>query len=142
MKARMPLWKLHAVVVAAVAVAATGCGFGERLHSVEGTITAVDGTPLANIRMVFTAQGRSLSATGRTDAHGHYRLGTAAPGAGTPAGDYTVVAIDDDRGLDIDHPKPSRISLRYANPATSGLAARITAPRNRFDFVLDRGDRP
>jgi hypothetical protein len=129
-------WRSCAIAAATLVLAA-GCSFGERMHAVGGRVTGADGKALPNVRVVFIAKGRSLTATGRTDAEGRYTLGTRQVAGGAPAGDYTVVAFDDDRGRDIDHPKPSRLAARYADPAASGLSARIEPGVGPIDLVLE-----
>lgn len=130
----MPWW-MRAVLAVIILVAA-GCGSGERMHVVGGRVTDAAGKVLPNVRVVFIAKGRSLTATGRTDTDGRYTLGTKQVAGGAPAGDYDVVAIDDDRG-DIDHPRPSRVAARYADPAASGLSARVEPGVGPIDLVLD-----
>lgn len=131
----MPWW-MRAVAGVVILVAA-GCGSGERLHAVTGRVTDADGKALPDVRVVFIAKGRSLTATGRTDADGRYTLGTTRVGGGAPAGDYAVVAIDDGRGSDIDHPRPSRLASRYTDPAASGLSARVEPGMGAIDLVLE-----
>lgn len=93
-------------------------------------------TPLADVRLVFIAKGRSLSATGRTDSEGRHAMGSLRVAGGLPAGDYAVVAIDDAPGGDVDHPLPSRIASRYADPAKSGLEALVAPGGGPIDFEL------
>ncbi len=131
----MPRWTCG--IAAAIALLSSGCGVGERMHAVSGRVTAADGEALSNVRVVFIAKERSLTATGRTDADGRYTLGTKQVGGGAPAGDYTVLVFDDDRGNDIDHLRPSRIAARYATPAASGLSARIESGVGPIDLVLE-----
>jgi len=135
----MPGWMRAVAGVILLAVA--GCGSGERLHAVTGRVTGADGNALPDVRVVFIAQERSLTATGRTDADGRYALGTTRVASGAPAGDYTVVAIDDGRGADIDHPRPARLAARYADPATSGLSARVEPGMEPVDLVLESAPR-
>ncbi len=131
----MPRWTC--TIAAAIALLASGCGFGERMHAVVGRVTAANGEALPNVRVVFIANGRSLTASGRTDADGRYTLGTRQVGGGAPAGEYTVLAFDDDRGNDIDHLRPSRVAARYSDPAASGLSARIEPGMGPIDLVLE-----
>lgn len=131
----MPRWTCG--IAAAIALLSSGCGVGERMHAVSGRVTAADGEAMPNVRVVFIAKERSLTATGRTDADGRYTLGTKQVGGGAPAGDYTVLVFDDDRGNDIDHLRPSRIAARYATPAASGLSARIESGVGPIDLVLE-----
>jgi len=128
-------WRMRAAVAVSLLLAA-GCSSGEQLHPVGGQVTDADGKALPDVRVVFIAKGRSLTATGRTDADGRYTLGTKQVAGGAPAGDYTVLAIDDDRG-DIDHARPPRVAARYADPAASGLSARIEPGVGPIDLVLE-----
>jgi len=128
-------WRLCAVV-GVILLFAAGCRAGEPMHAVCGQVTDADGKALPNVRVVFIAKGRSLTATGRTDADGRYTLGTKQVAGGAPAGDYTVLAIDDDRG-DIDHPRPPRVTARYADPAASGLSAHVEPGMGPIDLVLE-----
>ena len=128
-------WRTSALAAAMLLLTA-GCGSGERMHVVGGRVTDADGKALPDVRVVFIAKGRSLTATGRTDTDGRYTLGTTQVAGGTPAGDYTVVAIDDARG-DIDHPRPSRVAARYTDPASSGLSARVAPGMGPVDIVLE-----
>ena len=128
---------LKSAAAAAVLTVVTGCGSGERLLPAGGQLTGPGARPLANVRLVFIAKGRSLTATGRSDAQGRYALGSQRPGGGLPAGYYAVLAIDDAPGGDIDHPQPSRIASRYADPATSGLEARVAPGGGPIDFRLE-----
>jgi hypothetical protein len=124
-------------IAATIALLVEGCSFGERMHAVVGRVTTADGEVLPNVRVVFIAKGRSLTASGRTDADGRYTLGTRQVGGGAPAGDYTVLAFDDDRGNDIDHLKPSRVAARYADPVASGLSALVEPGAGPIDLILE-----
>jgi hypothetical protein len=128
-------WAATAAVLAVLA--GGGCSSGERLLPAGGRVTGPGARPLADVRLVFIAKGRSLTATGRTDPEGRYALGSRRAGGGLPAGDYAVLAIDDAPGGDIDHPLPSRIASRYADPATSGLEARVAPGGGPIDFRLE-----
>lgn len=124
-------------IAAAIALLASGCGFGERMHAVVGRVTAADGEAMPNVRVVFIAKGRSLTASGRTDADGRYTLGTRQVGGGAPVGDYTVLVFDDGRGNDIDHLRPSRVAARYGDPVASGLTAHVEPGVGPIDLILE-----
>lgn len=59
-------------VIAILAIWCTGCGGGPDIASVEGTVK-MDGKPLANASVVFSAQG-ARPAGAMTDENGHYVL--------------------------------------------------------------------
>lgn len=120
------------VLLAAVA----GCA-GEGVHEVSGRVTDPAGAPLPKIRIVFIEKDNTLTATAETAVDGTYRLGTRRPGEGSPAGDYTVLAVDDVPFSDSGPSPAPRIAKRYSDPARSGLEARVKPGRNRFDFQLD-----
>lgn len=122
------------VVMLMAAVA--GCTGGD-LHEVTGRLTDPTGASLADIRVVFIGKDASLTATAKTAADGTYRLGTRRPGEGSPAGAYTVLAVDDVPFSDSAPSPEPRIARRYSDPALSGLEAQVKPGRNRFDFQLD-----
>jgi hypothetical protein len=113
-----------------------GCG-GTGMHDVTGRVTDPTGAPLPEIRIVFIGKDNSVTATATTATDGVYRLGTRRPGEGSPAGDYTVLAVDDVPFSDSGRSRAPRIAQRYSDPALSGLEACVKPGRNRFDFQLD-----
>ena len=113
-----------------------GCT-GADMHEVTGRLTDPAGVPLPKIRVVFVGKDASVTATAETAADGTYRLGTRRPGEGSPAGTYTVLAVDDVPVSDSARSPEPRIARRYSDPARSGLEVRVKPGRNRFDFQLD-----
>lgn len=141
----------------------TGCGHrGPAVEFVEGRIT-IDGEPLSDASVGFspTDAGR-LSAYGRTDATGTYRLTTSQGGAklgGAPIGTYLVtvrkyrsrvseLGPEPDASDAAAHakwtaeyerltalPLDSVIPSAYGNTATSGLTATVKPGRNTGDAV-------
>ena len=47
-----------------------GCGGKYDLHDVEGTVTLKDGTPLADLRLMFECEQPPISAMAATDVTG------------------------------------------------------------------------
>jgi hypothetical protein len=141
----------------------TGCG-PEQLDTarVEGVVT-LDGEPVpeAEVTFVPVTDGEGMSAVGRTDERGRYRLtavGTgaesAAAGAGTLPGTYYVgvrkVVIDSALSPDLaermdeyepptgrDDPQPTHIvPQRYNNPRQSGLQKTVEQGENNIPLEL------
>lgn len=135
------------IVLAAVVL--TGCGSG--LAPVAGTVT-LDGKPVAGARVSFIPTGPGIPATGTTDAAGRFELEVGSGRRGVPRGRYavtvvklvvTTVSADEARRLVAAAPEGSLqtetgpdglvqviehvLPGRYADPATSGLAADVPA---------------
>jgi len=127
---------LRNICAAVLLTAVAGCG-GKGMHEVTGRLTGPNGAPLPEIRIVFIGKDTSVTATATTATDGVYRLGTRRPGEGSPAGDYTVLAVDDVPFSDSAPSRAPRIAKRYSDPALSGLEACVKPGRNRFDFQLD-----
>lgn len=132
----MSVMKLRTVGTIVLLAAVVGCS-GEGMHEVTGRVTGPTGTPLPDIRVIFIGRTDSVTATAKTAADGTYRLGTRRPGEGSPAGDYTVLLVDDVPISDSGRSPAPKIASRYSDPARSGLEARVQPGRNRFDFQLD-----
>lgn len=153
------------VVVLGILVLASLAGCGQRgpaVEFVEGRIT-LDGEPLNDASVGFSpADAGGLSAYGRTDATGTYRLTTSQGGAklgGAPTGSYVVTvrkyrSRTNNLGPEPDitdtaaHakwtaeyerltalPLDSVIPSAYGKPATSGLTATVKPGRNTGDAV-------
>jgi hypothetical protein len=86
------------ILVAAVAIAATGCGdWWLRITEVSGTIR-IDGKPAKGVQVVFQPQDSSRPrALAQTDKDGVFRLGRQGPGnrQGAAAGKYRVQLLTD-----------------------------------------------
>ena len=122
-------------VAAALVVLVCGCGSGVRTYSVQGTVTAHDGTPLEGVQVIWQCADPPLTATAITDASGRYRLGTFGTADGAPAGEYQV-ALAEPQPDDPDAPPPRRIAPRYGSFETSGLQFTVEPRSNRFDIQL------
>ncbi len=121
---------------AVLVVLVCGCGSGVKTYSVQGTVTAHDGTPLEGVQVIWQCADPPLTATAITDASGRYRLGTVRSGDGAPAGEYQV-ALAEPQPDDPDAPLPQRIPRRYNGFATSGLRFTVEPRSNRFDIQLE-----
>ena len=124
-----------------LAVLFAGCGGKYDLHSVCGTVTLQDGTPLDNVQVTFKSSDPPLTATATTDELGRYCLGTLEEGDGAPAGDYRVSVVDLATSADTDHPKPSRIARRYGVSGQSGLQVVVPSDDGNYDLQLERPER-
>ncbi len=127
---------LSGCLAAVLAVAVCGCRSELRTYSVQGTVTAHDGTPLEGVQLVWQCADPPLSATAITDASGRYRLGTFGTGDGAPAGEYQI-ALSEPQADDPDAAPPQRIDPRYTNFDTSGLRYTVEPGSNRFDIQLE-----
>jgi hypothetical protein len=76
-------------LLAAAALAAGGCGSGDRV-TVKGTVT-LDGAPLEGANVSFMPEDdKGLPANGVTDAEGRFSLGTLKAEDGARPGSYKV----------------------------------------------------
>jgi hypothetical protein len=135
-------WAIVAVVGACIA----GCGHqtgptaGVKTYPVTGTVT-YQGKPLPEATVMFRSTDGQYTASGRTDLEGKYRLTTASPGDGAPAGEYRVaiIAIEAPPADEEEKPGPppkSLIPTKYNQPETSGLTAVVAEKENVIDFNL------
>ncbi len=149
------------LVVAVVALVATGCG--ERMLEVdyvEGVVT-LDGEPVPGASLVFqpVTEGAGMSAYGMTDEQGRYRVtavGTSETKAptlgGTLAGEYHVgvslMIVDygmTDEEMEALHEAGKQLPIgtekeivpaRYNRPSMSGIRATVEPGRNTIDIEL------
>jgi len=143
-------------ILGAISVGLVGCGGGgPKLGKVKGKVT-YNGQPVAGATVTFKPSQGPLG-IGTTDASGEFTLTTAGePGA--VLGDHKVFITKhaaregtttdmtpedlakmarEGGGAALALPE-SEIPTKYANPATSGLTATVTADasKNVFDFAL------
>jgi len=139
-----------------------GCGGnrGPKVEYVEGVVT-LNGSPVGGASVGFSPVDRTvgLSAGGKTDAEGRYRLTAVGGGkerAGTAVGEYAV-SITKIEIVPPDEPQPpppvwwnpslgpkpvpirALIPEAYGDPATAGLRVSVKAGRNtgpEFSFDL------
>ena len=151
--ARTNAWVLLAVGGLA-AIGMSGCGKpGLKVHPVEGVVF-LDGKPVADATVEFApASAGALTAIGRSDAEGRFRLTSTRggpPKGGAVAGDYDVLLKKADYDLkgtgktradDMDGvPLVYEIPKRYGDLKTSGLKVTVKEGRNDgpdFRFDLD-----
>ena len=161
------LWILG---LATCAVTSIGCSSGKTTidtEYVEGLVT-LDGEPVAGATVTFQPvdQEQGVSATGKTDANGVYKLTAvptgelaAEPGAGTLAGEYYVGVVktsfpmmEDDEGEEeegttggvteevADASESDSITFivpqKYNNPRESGLKKTVKAGENEIPIEL------
>lgn len=121
------------LLVATIAVA-VGCGKSSRLENLTGRVTASsDGSPVVGGRLIFHSDGaKNFSAT--TDQNGYYSAGSIPGGEGIAAGKYVITVVE---FTDLEHPKPSKINVKYSQVRTSGLQVDVPAKDDKFDIVLD-----
>jgi hypothetical protein len=140
---RTNAWALLAVG-GLVAIGLTGCQKqGLKVHPVEGVVL-LDGTPVVAATVEFAPlSADGLTAIGRSDAEGRFRLTSTRggpPNGGAVAGDYTVLFKKADYDLkgtgktradDLDGvPLIYEIPKRYGDLETSGLKATVKPGRN------------
>jgi hypothetical protein len=136
-----------------VAAGLPGCKkSGLQVNFVEGFVL-LDGNPVADASVEFAPlTPGGLTAIGRSDASGRFRLTTTrggAPNGGAVAGDYTLLFKKADYDLkgtgktrndDMDGvPLVYEIPKRYGDPQTSGLKVTVKQGRNvgpDFKFEL------
>ncbi|NIP84465.1 MAG: hypothetical protein GTO03_02470 [Planctomycetales bacterium] len=135
---------------------AVSCGSDSPLSTleafpVEGQVL-FHGQPAPLARITFHPVGGSpelqkLRPAGEADQQGRFRLTTVGIGSGAPEGTYRVTVIwrGPDPGTDLQtvNPnvlsyEPNRLNKKYAEPATTTLAATITSGANRLaPFTVD-----
>jgi len=83
-------------LIGLAAIVSSGCT-GKGLHAVSGVVT-MDGEPYADANVLFTPVGEGgLSATGETDASGHFTMHTRGTENGVLPGKYKVSVTPIDR---------------------------------------------
>ncbi|MGD9633225.1 MAG: hypothetical protein AB7G28_08065 [Pirellulales bacterium] len=144
------------IAVAAMAWA-IGCGEGHpKTYPVEGLLRFEDGRPVTFGTVEFHSPAERLTARGKLDAHGHFRLTTFAEGDGAVAGEHQVVVIQNvspaawqqnaahaQQAHSVHGPHDGHhaalVSRRYADYATSGLKATVEAANaNRVMLQVSR----
>jgi hypothetical protein len=129
-------WFIHcfsrgAICLLAVALAfAVGCGRkGPAVEFVEGTVL-LDGEPVTGADVGFSAVTAGLSAYGRTDSVGKFRLTTGQGGrrlGGAPVGEYVVTVIKWRNRLEELGPQP--------DPSDGNAAGKWQAEADRLNSL-------
>ncbi len=113
-----------------------GCAGADR-QPVIGTVTFGDGSPVEGVVVLFECDQPPVSAFGKTDANGDYRLGTSTTGDGAPCGDYRVL-ITVPGAANPDQAPQRLFHPRFGDFETSGLRYTVVGGENRFDIRLAR----
>lgn len=137
--------------VCALLFALTGCGSGEDLAEVSGTVT-LGGKPLTNAKVEFYPEV-GPAAHGKVDSSGRFFLMTQSPGDGAIVGLHRVAIVPltqlvpesmmaamESKGA----PQPAQHSVttrspipkRYQNASTSGLRFEVKRSGNEFEIKL------
>ncbi|MDR3196945.1 MAG: hypothetical protein LBU34_03660 [Planctomycetaceae bacterium] len=119
---------------------------------VEGTVT-LDGVPVSDAEVTFypVQLGVGISAMGRTDTHGVYRLSSmkGAPEKGTVSGDYYITVskyvtkeiekpyFDPAQDAVIKFESKEMVPLAYTDVETSPLTVTVAEGKNIIDLKLD-----
>jgi hypothetical protein len=122
----------------AAIVVLSGCASKEdgrvKVYPVSGKVL-VNGKPAEGAEVIFygaTPELRgpgTVSASGKTNENGEFRLGSYGPDDGAPAGKFNVVVIWREpipEGADSERfQAKDRLNNRYATPESSGLTAEV-----------------
>lgn len=144
-------------IVVATTTWAVGCGKSRpETYPVEGMLRFEDGRPVTFGTVEFRSPTERLTARGKIDARGHFRLTTFVEGDGAVAGEHQVVVIQNVSAAawqqNVAHAQQARsvhgphdghhaalVSRRYADYATSGLKATVEAANaNRVMLQVTR----
>lgn len=130
-------WGIYGTFLLMIAVA--GCGSGDDIASVEGTLK-LDGEPLSNATIVFVpADGRPAGAT--TDENGRYVLNYSEGRQGAPVGKnkvrvYTQRDASESPSGEQLPPVPERIPMKY-NAQTILEYTVEAGKKNEANFELE-----
>lgn len=139
-------------IVTLAAAFAIGCGNGgddgEPTGTVHGT-ALFQGRPIpADSFVVLMHSEKGLTATGRVDDEGHFRI-TSPEGEHIPVGEYAVAVTPPEgearsndeamallsSGTPIEDPH-TQIPAKHRNPATSGVTFTVAAGENTLNLEL------
>ncbi|HEY2412078.1 MAG TPA: carboxypeptidase-like regulatory domain-containing protein [Pirellulaceae bacterium] len=132
------VWKLLAIVVGCVAVAACNSEKLPRLSRVSGTVT-LDGQPVPEASVVFEgAQPGEPTSLGKTDATGKYELYYSRGHKGTTVGEH-VVLISSYQGPTDENPEPKKETIPAKYNAKTEEKRTVKRGTNKIDFELKSG---
>ena len=141
-------------IVLTIVLLFTGCAEKRKYSKtemVEGIVT-LDGVPVEGAEVIFYPMADTgESATGKTDAAGHYTLSSmkGAPGKGTTAGDYGVTVskwvVEELAEPYIDYAQDALVKFKseekmptiYIEIKDSPLKATVAPGNNVIDLKLD-----
>lgn len=132
-----------------LALVVAGCGPSDPklkpVYPVRGSVFVHDKPAVGAVVMFHplplgSGSTRSLPSRGTVGQDGTFRLTTYNTDDGAPEGEYAVAVywpakrtgtrVADEDSSDL---PPDRLGLRYNNPATSAVKARVTAPETQLD---------
>ena len=121
-----------------IGLVAAGCSGNKKLS---GKVTFEDGEPAPNGTVIFLKD--NFMSKGGIQPDGSYTLSSERENDGIPSGEYQVyVSGISEPPQVVPGEMPSMpgslCDPKYENPDTSGLTCKIPAPRNRFDFTIER----
>jgi len=141
------------IITTCLLLALAGCSGNPRTYPAGGTITLVDGTPLAGARISFQLADDNTAPTagGTVQADGSFALQTFADGDGALPGEHQVMIVpppsprrpgwerDVTAGGGRQQSSAPQMDSRYRSFATSGLTYTVTgdAAQNQFQIQLD-----
>ena len=131
---------LKCAFMAAVFLAATGCGRSDRIdvYPVEGSVL-YQGKPAVGAFVTFhpnrpEIENRISAATVGDD--GKFRLSTYNPNDGAPAGEYRVTVVWP--SIVNGRPVDDRLNGNYADVKTTSLEATVTSGSNQLESFVVR----
>lgn len=140
--------RLLALIAVTLCVTGVGCSRGPHMGHIAGEVT-YDGKPLSHGTIIFEVSGAGI-ARGEIKEGQILEVTTIDPGDGVPVGEATV-AINSVETMESTKSRNSEtggaqgmmmgrdlIPVRYSNPATSGLSAKIEAGDNFLKFELKK----
>jgi len=118
-----------------------GCsGNGIATYPVEGIVTLEDGTPLQTGTVEFNSIERDLTASGKIQSDGTFRLTTFKDGDGAVSGDHDAVVVQLISTEDLplhDHDHGPTIDPKYSHYDSAGLSFTVHDDRtNAVKIVL------
>lgn len=118
-----------------------GCsGNGIATYPVEGVVTLEDGTPLQTGTVEFNSIERDLTASGKIQSDGTFRLTTFKDGDGAVLGDHDAVVVQLISTEDLplhDHDHGPTIDPKYSHYDSAGLSFTVHDDRtNAVRIVL------
>jgi hypothetical protein len=128
---------LACFALSATGLVAAGCAdVSDIAHTVSASgVLTHQGQPLANYSVILQPAEGERGATGETDEHGHFVLGTNGAGDGAPPGKHRVAIAylgppnsrpDGQNNFKAPQPKV-KLAPKYASPETSGLTVDVPA---------------
>lgn len=122
----------------------TGCGGGDPSIVPAGGVVNFQGKPIGKINvMLMPRSGNGKIAEGTTDESGKFTLQTMQPGDGAMVGEYQVgfKFVPDEvpvmPGFEGAKKVVSPIPEKYADPAKSGITAKVESDKSKNNFTFD-----